>query len=312
MNSLPSKDWLRLQRFLLGLHSAPGLGELPGAILKGLREAIAYDSASIQDDRGDIRRLPWLYADQSWHPSLTPGAELGVRMMSRWDPAFHLFREAFFAVSAEHHPHTAYYLRTGDGSARRLSDLVGMRALRRSQFYNEISRKNRLRHQLTIFVPIHGAHTLIVAACRESPDFSDRDRAVMELMRPHIANAWRRALDYGRQRGRYRQLAAASNLEDTDFCRDKFRELGLTAREADVVLWVTQGKTNEEIGIILGLTRGTVKFYVGRVLARLGCETRTALARVAMETLNRSAASEFAGFARETDEPGQRLANNPR
>ena len=276
---------MRLQDFLLALNSAPNLANLPAVILRSLREVIPYDSASLQDDRGDVHRLPWLYVDQSWQPALDPLAEIGVRMMSRWEPEFHLLREAFFAVSAEHHPHTAYYQKTGDGSARRLSELVGMRALRRTQFFNEISRKNHLSRQLTIFMPMPGAHTLTLAACRETFDFSERDRDVLELIRPHIANAWTRALKAGRQSMRYRELAGASTLDDSESCRRRLRRLGLTPRETDVIVWVSQGKSNEEIGIILGLTRGTVKCYVERLLKKLNCETRTALARVAMESL---------------------------
>ena len=62
------------------------------------------------------------------------------------------------------------------------------------------------------------------------------------------------------------------------------RIFDLTPREAEVLGWVAQGKTNGEIAIILGLATGTVKFYVERILTKLGCETRTAAARTALET----------------------------
>ena len=90
-------------------------------------------------------------------------------------------REAFFAASAEHHPHSAYYQRSGDGAARRLSEIISMSALRRTVFFNEISRKNRLVRQLTIYVPAPPDHTVMVALCRETPDFSEQDCAQLEL-----------------------------------------------------------------------------------------------------------------------------------
>ena len=52
-----------------------------------------------------------------------------------------------------------------------------------------------------------------------------------------------------------------------------------------MLYWVAQGKTNAETGTILGLKPATAKHYVERLLAKLGCENRTAAARTALETL---------------------------
>ena len=196
-------------------------------------------------------------------------------------------RDAFFAASAERHPHSAYYQRTGDGAARRLSEIISMSALRRTVFFNEISAKNRLIRQLTLYVPAPPAHTLMVALCREAPDFSERDCSLFELLRPHIASAWRLAWERERNQAELRRLLAR-RVPRTDAAEASAairQQLGLTPREAEVLSWVTQGKTNGEIAIILGLAAGTVKFYVERILAKLGCETRTAAARTAQEAI---------------------------
>jgi DNA-binding CsgD family transcriptional regulator len=57
--------------------------------------------------------------------------------------------------------------------------------------------------------------------------------------------------------------------------------LGLSRREADVLRWVAEGKTNIEIGIILGVSPRTVGKHLERIFRRLGVETRTAAATVA-------------------------------
>ena len=62
--------------------------------------------------------------------------------------------------------------------------------------------------------------------------------------------------------------------------------LGLTPREAEVLLWIAQGKNNEEIGIILGTSRNTVKKQVIQLLAKLGVESRNAAAVRALEVLS--------------------------
>ncbi|MFT3819053.1 MAG: LuxR C-terminal-related transcriptional regulator [Rubrivivax sp.] len=52
--------------------------------------------------------------------------------------------------------------------------------------------------------------------------------------------------------------------------------LGLTARETEVLSWVAQGKTNREIGMILGASERTVQKHLERVFQKLGVESRTA------------------------------------
>ena len=61
--------------------------------------------------------------------------------------------------------------------------------------------------------------------------------------------------------------------------------LGLTPREAEVLFWVAQGKSNPEIATILGIGLTTVKKHLERVYVKLGVETRTAAASVAMSRL---------------------------
>jgi DNA-binding CsgD family transcriptional regulator len=63
--------------------------------------------------------------------------------------------------------------------------------------------------------------------------------------------------------------------------------LGLTKREAEVLFWVSQGKRNSEIALILGAQPRTITKHVEHILERLSVETRTAAARVAIDHLTR-------------------------
>jgi DNA-binding response OmpR family regulator/DNA-binding CsgD family transcriptional regulator len=60
-------------------------------------------------------------------------------------------------------------------------------------------------------------------------------------------------------------------------------QLGLTPRETEILFWVAQGKTNGEIGTILGAATTTVKKHVENLLPKLGVETRLAAALLAAE-----------------------------
>jgi DNA-binding CsgD family transcriptional regulator len=61
--------------------------------------------------------------------------------------------------------------------------------------------------------------------------------------------------------------------------------LGLTRRETEVLTWITQGKTNYEIGVILGVSTRTVCKHVQRILSKLKVENRTAAAAIAIGIL---------------------------
>jgi DNA-binding CsgD family transcriptional regulator len=51
--------------------------------------------------------------------------------------------------------------------------------------------------------------------------------------------------------------------------------LGLTQREAEVLAWVAQGKTNRETGAILEMSPRTVQKHLERIFSKLGVESRT-------------------------------------
>lgn len=61
--------------------------------------------------------------------------------------------------------------------------------------------------------------------------------------------------------------------------------LGLTPREAEILFWVAQGKTNPEIATILGIGLTTVKKHLESTFAKLGVENRTSAAALALEKL---------------------------
>ena len=65
----------------------------------------------------------------------------------------------------------------------------------------------------------------------------------------------------------------------------------LTAREAEVLYWVAKGKTNRDIGDILGTSPRTVTKHLEHVFEKLGVETRTAAAGLAMARVRQLAAT---------------------
>lgn len=62
--------------------------------------------------------------------------------------------------------------------------------------------------------------------------------------------------------------------------------LGLTAREAEVLLWIAQGKSNGEIGLIISAAENTVKKHVQHIFEKLGLDSRNAATVLALEKLS--------------------------
>ncbi len=59
----------------------------------------------------------------------------------------------------------------------------------------------------------------------------------------------------------------------------------LTGREAEVLLWIARGKSNRDIGDILGLSPRTVNKHLEQVYAKLGVENRASAAVMALKAM---------------------------
>ncbi|MCV6625165.1 MAG: response regulator transcription factor [Cellvibrionaceae bacterium] len=64
------------------------------------------------------------------------------------------------------------------------------------------------------------------------------------------------------------------------------QNLGITPREADVLLWIAHGKTNREVGLILDISPRTVNKHLELLFQKLGVENRTSAASTALKCLS--------------------------
>jgi DNA-binding response OmpR family regulator/DNA-binding CsgD family transcriptional regulator len=80
-------------------------------------------------------------------------------------------------------------------------------------------------------------------------------------------------------------LIVMRESNDTTIQTSMSSQFGLTAREAEVLYWVIKGKINRDIGDILGTSPATVKKHLERIHAKMGVETRTAAAAMALNRI---------------------------
>jgi ATP/maltotriose-dependent transcriptional regulator MalT len=69
---------------------------------------------------------------------------------------------------------------------------------------------------------------------------------------------------------------------------EALKQVGLADREAEVLGWVAQGKSNEDTGAILKVCSQTVKKHLERIYVALGVTNRTEAALKAQDILRRS------------------------
>ena len=83
--------------------------------------------------------------------------------------------------------------RRGDGSATKISDFMSQRQFRRTALYNEFYRRAGLDHQISKGLPGEPGLVTSVSLLRRGRDFSERDRLLLNLLRPHLNQAYRNA-----------------------------------------------------------------------------------------------------------------------
>lgn len=260
----------------------------------------ALDTASLRTLAGelpalyaetDARRLPQVFVDTL--ARLVPGEshDVVVHNVALGHRHWHLRPAApeqeslvpgFFANFHEFAP-ANHRRRTGTGAALALSDFVAAPGLERLGIYREFYRPLGLADDLSIHVN-RGDSILCASVMRRQRGFSDQERELMNALRPHFRQAWAnaeslahlRACSTGSSTSRVGRVWSPEPLEVN---------FGLTPREAEVLLWVAQGKTNPEVATILGMRPSTVRTHLERVFAKMGVETRHAAGLRAIEVL---------------------------
>ena len=177
-------------------------------------------------------------------------------------------------------PITEYRIRTGDLTAVRMSDVISPRRYHETPLYREWYQPVGLDHilELGLSAVPSSYRSLILTRGHDAPDFSEREKLVLEMLRPHLRAREARSTLMGLVAGRLRAIDE----------RDEDGELQLTTREREVVAMVAAGMTNAQIGAQLFISRTTVKKHLENIYLKLGVGSRAA------------AASRLASTSRET------------
>jgi DNA-binding CsgD family transcriptional regulator len=350
---LNHSDWEQVSGFLQELYAQTDVEAFRQTVLTGLLRLIPSGHASFNEINSQTNSL--VIAMQPWVPEVfarTPQLE------------------AHF----DEHPQLSHYRQSGDREVYQTTDFFSLREFRQKGIYQEVYRHLETEHQLACLLSELGAVTDVgIALNRKLTKFSERDRAVLNHLRPHLIRArlnafaivqaaervqsltdaldtvqaglalvdnagrvtwitpqaacwlelhfpnarkhpdrlpeemerWLqaqlKALNQGSALANAPAAFVAHQQHSTLTVRfhavhdgatrlvfaerrellavERARELGLTAREAEVMHWIGEGKNNPEIAVLLNISSRTVHKHVEHIFAKLGVETRYAAIR---------------------------------
>ncbi|MBV8415434.1 MAG: helix-turn-helix transcriptional regulator [Verrucomicrobia bacterium] len=344
---MPRLGHLELRAFseaLLELYSPGPNTDLPARMFTTLHRCLSFDFLGYHEITDNRNQRGVIYPEYPFHKGI-------------------------FEAYLHQHPAWNAIIRARLEASVKISDFVSRDRWQRTDLYNHIFRPRGLNHQLA-FITFGEFSQLGVALNRSTRDFSEEERSLLDLFKPHLSQAltasklfsyysdaaegngqaWIVADSAGRilfetgkaidllreffgqngslppqlrdwlkrraqslvnsnclnltlkefsvQRGAKRldvQSLSPVNasehrlvLRETSEALDarSLQTLGLTKREAEVLLWISQGKRNCEIAEILGARSRTIGKHVERILGKLCVETRTAAANIAAEVLH--------------------------
>jgi len=99
------------------------------------------------------------------------------------------------ALMAHYHEHpiVQHSLKTKDLNAVKVTDFLKQKQFERTGYYNEFFKHLELRYQLIYYMFNHSGAELSMQLSSGVKDFSERDRAIANLLRPHFAQAYNNA-----------------------------------------------------------------------------------------------------------------------
>ena len=346
-----------LARLLPELYSAQTLETLPRHILDLTPRLIRSDSYAYNETNLARRRFEVLMRPEPEEVGLTDLDGTLARLMHQ-------------------HP-MVQHNRGTDQRALKMSELASQRQFHRLELYDVAYRPARIEYLMTGGFKLSAGDIVTLGFGRQSRDFNEAETEVLNLLRPHLAQAYRNANAMTQLEHREQSLERSANMaavvvhnltienagplarrwlatyfpgRNGDRSNDqlpdriarwlrywqavfhrkhselrpcapltieapdgqlnvrliethgdqsmllltrelrgdhseRLEQLGLTRREAEVLLWISRGKTSREVGAILSISPTTVDKHVQHVQHKLCVENRTIAAAIAWAAL---------------------------
>ncbi len=234
--TLSQRDLETMMRIVSGPDEGDPGEPLPLSVLASLAKLIGVDSVTFQqlDSKRFVAPLDQEFPDEERGPQA--------------DAIDAKFWTQYWDCLACSYPDS-----TGDVvNVTRLSDFYSTQELHNTGMWAEVLRPNGSEREMMLCLPSRPGNTLRLVLWRgPGLDFSERDRALLTLLRPHL---------YARFR-QWRQRQQAPTL---------------TLRQWELLRLVAEGRTNHQIARRLQITEGTVRTHLENIFNRLQVTSRAA------------------------------------
>jgi DNA-binding CsgD family transcriptional regulator len=361
MKRVSSRRLEKVLGFLRETHEAQDLDTFARTVPAAIARLIDADVVTYSEVNPARKRVAWHYQ---------PGAMPILDFRSAFERFMHT------------DPLVVHYANGADGRTTKISDLMTQREFHSLPIYSEFYRHLELEHQVAFLLDTVKPLLVGMTLNRSSKDFTEEDRDTLDLLRPHLIQAYRNAdrmtrsqreialmtrgiedmargiilltrdrlivratprarhwlseyfawprggsnrrlpepLDrwlrhevdkrvdpgsvaspaapFSVERGDGALIVTAATHEDGllllldqrlkgTLNDSRFQRAlqchGLSRREAEVLSWVGQGKTNPEIAVILSVSPRTVQTHLDHIYRKLDVQTRAAATAKAME-----------------------------
>jgi DNA-binding CsgD family transcriptional regulator len=249
----PSSAIAQLFSELNRLYDCLALDDLLAFARKILMQAIACDIVN------------WYHLDQN------------LRILD-YDPQIKaLIRKRILSKDAlqpaiNRHPFVQYFISGGEVPILRLSDLIPPKTSQHPTM-RLLESAWHAQYVLGTRLTLHGHKWIVFSIKKRTCDFEETDLSIVKEIMLHVT---RKAHSLGLTRPAD-LLPAGSN---PDRCQKALRGIfALTAREAETAYWVSTGKTNIDIGCIMGISPNTIRTHLQTIFKKMEVHTRAELSR---------------------------------
>jgi DNA-binding CsgD family transcriptional regulator len=264
MARLSPRDLGQALDFLRGGREGAWAGPVPSELLDRMRDLVGCDYVDYCElDRPNGRLLLMDGCARAREAAFSQPAEC---------------EQTFWRLRHEH-PVCLHQDLTGDFGARKLSDFLTLSQLHRLDLYGEFLRPYGVEYELEVgLLPAPPTHTKVFIFSRHSRDFTERERLLLEVLRPHLESLYaaardRRVLTALRNHEDSARLVVLGRSGEVDFAGSRARELLRLYFEADserglsevVHVWLRQELSLTRPGLPLLVTRGEWRLIVRRL-----------------------------------------------
>ncbi len=167
MERLRARDLRAILSTIAALAPVRSLAEFPAAALAAVERLVPCDHSGYNEIDVERRRARGVV---SLPEVMFPGVE------------------RLFAEHAHENPLLAHMQRTGEMAPVKFSDFISQRQLHQLPIYHLVYRRLETEHQVAL--ELTASPVVGIVANRSRLDFSERDRAVLEALRPHLHRAY--------------------------------------------------------------------------------------------------------------------------